>query len=45
MPTATIFFEKEEDDKIEILAKKWNLSKMMTIKRIILLFEDIERGK
>lgn len=39
MPSAIIYTDKEEDDKVETYSKKWELSKMETIKKMIREFE------
>lgn len=42
MPLAQIFFEKEEDNKIDKLSKKWNLSKHDAVKKIVKEFKEDE---
>jgi len=40
MPTAQIYFDEEEDEKIRILAAKWNLSKQEAVKRILKQYDE-----
>ena len=44
MPQAIIFTDEEEDNKVKLFSKKWEISKAETIKRIIKLFEEKEDG-
>jgi hypothetical protein len=40
MPSAIIYLESEEDDKVNLFSKKWELSKMDSIKKMIREYED-----
>lgn len=45
MPQINIYLSEEENNKVEELSKKWKLSKMETVKRIILDFIEKEEVK
>jgi len=45
MPQAIVYLEKEEDKIIKKYSKKWDISKIDTIKRIIRKFEEKEKEK
>jgi len=42
MPQINFDLDEEEDEKIIMYSKKWNLSKPKAIKKIIKLFEEKE---
>ena len=42
MPQNIVFFDNVEDEKVKALAKKWELSKAESIRKIIREFEEKE---
>jgi len=40
MPLANIYFDKEEDDIISTLSKRWKCSKTETLKKIVRDFKE-----
>jgi len=44
MPQSIIFTDQEEDEKVIEFSKKWSLSKVETIKKMIKDFQEIKDG-
>ncbi len=43
MPLAQIYFDKEEDKKLDKFSHRWNISKHEVVKRIVRDFKDVKK--
>ncbi len=42
MPSALVYFDEKEDRKIVVFSRKWELSKLDTVKKMV---RDFKEGK